>query len=98
MKVYCPLLDAWTDYPIMRQLARLSCALYRDYVYIISNNSAVVTRYCPNTHELTDWVKLDTLGQNLEFAGFAAYQGKLYISGGQQEDQTLKYVLFQIIK
>ena len=90
VQVYCPLADEWKTHNICRSLARVSCALYHDFVYIISNNSSVISRYCPNSHDLTDWCQLDCLGDNLEFAGLAAYQGKLYISGGQQEEQTLK--------
>ena len=90
VQVYCPLLDQWKTHNICRALARLSCALYRDFVYIISNNSSTIYRYCPNTHALIDWSQLDSLGANLEFAGLAAYQGKLFISGGQQADNTLK--------
>ena len=82
--------DKWTTHRISKRLARLSCALFNDYVYIIANNSNIVHRYCPNNHILEEWLVLDSVNNNLEFAGLAAYKGKLYISGGQQEENTLR--------
>jgi len=80
----------WESHSLNKKLARLSCALFNDYVYIISNNSNIVHRYCPNNHVLDEWLVLESAQNNLEFAGLAAYQGKLYISGGQQEENTLR--------
>jgi len=93
VQVYCPVTDKWTTQRISKKLARLSCALFNDYVYIIANNSNIVHRYCPNNHILEEWLVLDSVNNNLEFAGLAAYKGKLYISGGQQEENTLSNVI-----
>lgn len=38
VQIYCPRKDQWTIHPIGRKLARLACALYKDYVYVVSNN------------------------------------------------------------
>ena len=38
VQIYCPRKDEWITRNIGRKLARLACALYKDYVYIVSNN------------------------------------------------------------
>lgn len=89
VQIYCPRKDEWTIHHIGRKLARLACALYKDYVYVVSNNSKAIFRYCPNTCVLEEWLVIDRLNRKLEFAGFIAYGGKLLITGGQRGDETL---------
>ena len=90
VQVYCPVDDQWTCHSLSHRLARLSCSLYNGRVYIIANNSNIVYRYCPQTNKLEDWLTLSSVGANLEFAGLSAYNGQLFICGGQQEDNTLR--------
>ena len=92
VQVYCPVDDEWTCHSLSHRLARLSCSLYNGRVYIIANNSNIVYRYCPQTNKLEDWLTLSSVGTNLEFAGLSAYNGQLFICGGQQEDNTLRFV------
>ena len=58
---------SWTQLPLGRPLARLSCALYGDHFYMISNNANSVFRYDPTTATLNEWLELQEA--NVEFAG-----------------------------
>lgn len=58
---------SWSQLPLGRPLARLSCALYRDHFYMISNNASSIFRYDPATCTLEQWRELHEV--NLEFAG-----------------------------
>jgi len=60
-------LCSWSQLPLGRPLARLSCALYRDHFYMISNNASFIFRYNPATCTLEEWRDLHEI--NLEFAG-----------------------------
>nr|XP_009859378.1 kelch-like protein 24 isoform X1 [Ciona intestinalis]XP_009859379.1 kelch-like protein 24 isoform X2 [Ciona intestinalis] len=91
IQCYDPLKDSWSQLPLGRPLARLSCALYRDHFYMISNNASSIFRYDPNTCTLEEWRELHEL--NVEFAGLAAFNGKLVISGGQKGSTTLNHML-----
>ena len=91
VQVYDPVNDDWSCHTLSQTLARLSCALYNELVYIIANNSNIIYRYCPNSNELEEWLTLSSVGTNLEFAGLSAYNGALFICGGQHGDDTLRY-------
>nr|CAB3259996.1 kelch-like protein 24 [Phallusia mammillata] len=91
IQCYDPLKDSWSQLPLGRPLARLSCALYRDHFYMISNNASSIFRYDPSTCTLEQWRELHEV--NLEFAGLAAFNGKLVISGGQKGSTTLNHML-----
>ena len=58
---------SWSQLPLGRQLARLSCAAYEDHFYMISNNATSVFRYDPATATLEEWKELNEV--NVEFAG-----------------------------
>ncbi len=45
VQIYCPRKDEWTIHHIGRKLARLACALYKDYVYVVSNNVSSCAKY-----------------------------------------------------
>ena len=46
VQIYCPRKDEWTVHHIGRKLARLACALYKDYVYVVSNNVSSCVLIC----------------------------------------------------
>jgi len=91
VQCYNPIDDSWTVRPLGRSLARLSCVMYNDYFYMISNSSNWIYKYDPHTCSIEEWMQIP--GNNIEFAGLEVFHDCLLISGGQRDNVTLNVMM-----
>lgn len=88
VQIYDTTKNQWTVSNITEQLARLSCAVRENKIYLLANNQKLVQKYDMKTNELMQFSKLPRIrnypdSEGLEFASCSIFDNKLVVCGGQ---------------
>ena len=94
VQIYDTRHDQWSFVHLNRQLARLSCAINQDRIYMLANHDKQIYRYNMVSNQLENFSVMPSVNDfkdcnGLEFASFTVFDNQLVICGGQVQTNVM---------